>query len=127
MHDGVATWIILPPDQRPPEWQEQYYTPVVRLTLNIHGHQTAALAWEKHCESAIPKCGFHRIKGWECLYAHREEKLFLSVYVDDFKLAGNATALRRMWKTLAKFIDIDEPSQLSGNVYLGCAQHITVP
>ena len=31
--------------------------------------------------------GFEKVKGWECLYVHREDQLFLSVYVDDFKLA----------------------------------------
>ena len=29
-----------------------------------------------------------RFPNWECLFVHREKGLFLSVYVDDIKLAG---------------------------------------
>ena len=28
---------------------------------------------------------------WECLFAHRKQKLFLSIYVDDIKMAGKKT------------------------------------
>ena len=32
--------------------------------------------------------GWERVKGWGCLYKHKKSKLFLSVYVDDFKMVG---------------------------------------
>ena len=34
--------------------------------------------------------GFERVPGWECLYVNKSKKLFLSIYVDDFKMAGDA-------------------------------------
>ena len=34
------------------------------------------------------KHGWDKIPNWECLFVHREKGLFLSVYVDDIKLAG---------------------------------------
>ena len=34
------------------------------------------------------KYGWEKIPNWECLFFHREKGLFLSVYVDDIKLAG---------------------------------------
>ena len=36
----------------------------------------------KHCWEKIPNC--------ECLFVHLEKGLFLSVYVDDIKLAGKS-------------------------------------
>ena len=49
--------------------------------------------------------------------------MFLSVYVDDLKLAGRAEAVAPMWKTLGKILDLDPPTEMSGSVYLGCGQH----
>ena len=37
---------------------------------------------------------------WECLFVHREKGLFLSVYVDDIKLAGKRQNIKPMWKVL---------------------------
>ena len=45
----------------------------------------------------------------------------MSVYVDDFKMAGNKANLQAMWRTLRKNMDIDEPVPMEDNVYLGCA------
>ena len=38
----------------------------------------------------------------ECLFGHRQQCLFLSVYVDDIKLAGRKQNLNAMCKTLMK-------------------------
>ena len=35
------------------------------------------------------KYGWEKVPNWECLCVHRHQGLFLSVYVDDVKLAGN--------------------------------------
>ena len=32
--------------------------------------------------------GWEKVSNLECLFAHREKGLFLSVFVDDIKLAG---------------------------------------
>ena len=54
---------------------------------------------------------------------HRAQKLFLSVYVDDFKMAGLKTNLPSMWKTLGEKLELEPAVPLHGNVYLGCGQH----
>ena len=69
------------------------------------------------------KHGFKPVPGWECLFYHLEQQLFLSVYVDDFKMAGNAHNIQAMWKTLAKDINLEPPVPFSDNVYLGVHQH----
>ena len=45
-----------------------------------------------------------------CLFVRREKGLFLSVYVDDIKLAGKKQNLDPMWKVLNKEVDLGEPT-----------------
>ena len=77
--------------------------------------------WEvtlKHCWEKIPN--------WECLFVHRKKGLFLSVYVDDMKLAGKKQNLNPMWKILHEEVDLGEPTSFLDHVYLdvylGCTQ-----
>ena len=53
---------------------------------------------------------------------HREQGLFLSVYVDDIKLAGKKHNIDPMWKVLNKEVDLGEPTSFQDHVYLGCTQ-----
>ena len=46
--------------------------------------------------------------------------LFLSVYVDDIKLAGKKQNLDPMWKVLNKEVDLGEPTSFFDHVNLGC-------
>ena len=48
--------------------------------------------------------------------------LFLSVYVDDIKLAGKKQNLDPMWKVLYKEVDLGEPTSFLDHVYLECTQ-----
>ena len=68
------------------------------------------------------KHGWEKIPNWECLFVHREKGLFLSVYVDDIKLAGKKQNLDPMWKVLNKEVDLGEPPSFLDHVYLGCTQ-----
>ena len=63
-----------------------------------------------------------KIPNWECLFVHREKGLFLSVYVDDIKLAGKKQNLDPIWKALNKEVDMGEPTSFLDHVYLGCTQ-----
>ena len=51
-----------------------------------------------------------------------EKGLFLSVHVDDIKLAGKKQNIDPMWKLLNKEVDVWEPISFLGRVYLGCTQ-----
>ena len=53
---------------------------------------------------------------------HREKGLFLSVYVDDIKLAGKKQNFDPMWKVLNKEVDLGEPTSFLDHVHLGCTQ-----
>ena len=47
--------------------------------------------------------------------------LFLSVYVDDIKLAGKKQDINPMWKVLNKEVDLGAPKSFLDQ-YLGCTQ-----
>ena len=48
--------------------------------------------------------------------------LFLSVYVDDIKLAGKKHNFDPMWKVLNKEVDLEEPTSFLDHEHLGCTQ-----
>ena len=85
------TWISLPRNRRPKEW-DNIDQPVVKLLCNLYGHPLAGLIWEKHCHRAILGAGFEQNPGWECLLVHNKKQLYLSVYVDDSRMSGNTDA-----------------------------------
>ena len=65
---------------------------------------------------------FAKVAGWECLFCHPKQKLFLSVYVDDFRMAGPQSNVTAMWKKIGAVLDLEEAVPSSGNTYLGCKQ-----
>ena len=114
-------WIRLPRHKWPKSWSSME-DPVVPLERNLYGHPLAGLLWERQFEKILLKHGWEKIPNWECLFVHREKGLFLSVYVDDKKLAGKKQNLDPMWKVLNKEVDLGEPTSFLDHVYLGCTQ-----
>ena len=82
----------------------------------------AGLSWERQSEKILLKHGWEKIPNWECLFVHHEKGLFLSVYVDDIKLAGKKQNIDPMWKVLNKGVDLGEPTSFLDHVYLRCTQ-----
>ena len=58
---------------------------------------------------------------------HRRQGLFLSVNVDDTKMAGRREKMSPMWKKLMKLVDLGEPTSFLDHVFLGCAQRERKP
>ena len=77
-------WIRLPKHECPKSW-EYIEDLVVSLERNFYGHPLAGLLWEGQFEKNIDKM--------ECLFVHRKQKLFLSVYVDDIKIASKKSSI----------------------------------
>ena len=63
-------------------------TQLVTLERNLCGHPLAGLLRERQFYKIQLKHGWEKVSNWECLFVHSEKGLFLSVYVDDMKLAG---------------------------------------
>ena len=76
--------------------------PVVLLERNLYGHPPAGLLWERQVEKIFLKNGWEKVSNWECLFVHCEKGLFLSVYVDDIKLARKKQNNIPMKKVLNK-------------------------
>ena len=66
--------------------------------------------------------GWDKVPNWESLFVNREKGLFLSVFVDDIKLAGKKQNLDPMWKVLNKEVDLGEPTSFLDHENLGCTQ-----
>ena len=114
-------WIRLPRHKWPKSWSSME-DPVVPLERNLYGHPLAGLLWERKFEKILLKYGWEKVSNWKCLFVHREKGLFLSVYVDDIKLAGKKQNIDPMWKLLNKEVDLGEPTSFLDHVYLGCTQ-----
>ena len=114
-------WIRLPRHKWPKSWSTME-DPVVPFERNLYGHLLARLSWDKHFEKILLKHGWYKIPNWECLFVHREKGLFLSVFVDDIKLAGKKQNLYPMWKLLNKEVDLGEPTFFLDHENLGCTQ-----
>jgi hypothetical protein len=123
----TETWIKLPPHRRPKSW-EHIQDPVCPLNLNLYGHPLAGLLWEKHQESILMKVGFEKIVGWEYLYVHSKDALFISAYVDDYNMAGRKASIKPMWDKLIKEgLELEPAVPCSQNTYLGCSQQELLP
>ena len=80
----------------------------------------AGLLRERQSEKILLKHGWENSPNLECLVVHPEKGLFLSVYVDDIKLAGKNQNLDPMWKLFNEEVDLGEPTFFLGHLYLGC-------
>ena len=59
-----VTYISLPRNRRPRDWDQKFNDPVVVLDLNLYGHPLAGLIWELHCEKIVRTLGFQRVPSW---------------------------------------------------------------
>ena len=86
------------------------------LERNLYGHPLAGLFWERQFEKVLSEHGWGKVPTWECLFVNREKGRFLSVYVDDIKLAGEKQNISPTWKD----VDLGGPTSFLDHVYLGC-------
>jgi hypothetical protein len=96
-------------------------SPMVRLVYALYGHPDSGTFWGKHCDEQLRKIGFLPVGAdWPSAYRHDELRLFLIVYVDDFKLAGPIRNLPRGWELIRKHLEVEEAK--TNRVFLGCNQ-----
>jgi len=86
-YTGTETWLILPEEVWPEDWKGKYSCPVVRMDKALYGHPDSGGMWETHCEKSLKELGFEHVPDGVSVYYHRELRLLLSVYIDDYKLA----------------------------------------
>ena len=86
------------PDLSRHKWPKSWYT---RLLASCGKDELKSFYW--NLDGKI-------VPNWECLFVHRKQGLFLSVYVDGIKMAGRQQNMAPMWKKLMKHVDLDEPT-----------------
>ena len=114
-------WIRLPKNKWPKSWSS-IEDPVVPLERNLYGHPLAGLLWERQLEKVLLKYGWENVPNCECSIVNREKGLFLSVHVDDIKLAGKKQNIYPMWKIPMNDVYFGESTSFFDHVYLGCTQ-----
>ena len=92
---------------------------VNRVERNLHGHLLGGLLWERHFEKVLLKHSRREVLNWECVFVNRAKGFFLSVYVDDIKMAGRTENVKPTWKTLMKDVDLEEPISFLDQVFFG--------
>ena len=86
---------------------------------NLYGHPLAGLLWELQYEKVLLDHGREEVPNGECFFVNHEKVLFLSVYVDDVRLAVKKQNKDPMWKILMKDVDVGEPTSFLDHVYFG--------
>ena len=114
-------WIRLPRHEWPKSWSSME-DPVVPLERNLYGHPLAGLLWERQFEKVLLEHGWEKFSNRECSFVNRAKGPFLSVYVDDIKMAGKTENMKPTWKILMENVDLEEPTSFLDHVYLGCTQ-----
>ena len=109
-------WIRLPRHEWPISWSSME-DPVDLLERNLYGHPLAGLPWERQLEKILLKHGWEKVSNWKGIFVHREKGLFLSVYVDDIKLAGKKQNIDPMWKYYSTKKSIWENQHLSSIMF----------
>ena len=76
----------------------------------LHGHPVSGGLWEKHCDESVRKAGWEPLPPeWPSCYYRKEFRMFMIIYVDDFKLGGRKENISPMWKELSRDLDLDPP------------------
>ena len=101
-------------------WDKKYIDLVVPLKLALYGHPDSGGYWEQHCNASLADVGFRELvhEDWRSCFWHAGLRLFLTVYVDDFKLSGPAEHLEKGWELIRKHIELDPPTPTGK--FLGC-------
>lgn len=94
--------------------------PVIPVNLALYGHPDDGSCWEAWSPEKMKQLGFRTFDGWLGCYLHPRESLFMTVYVDDLKLAGPCNSVKARCKIIAEAVSI-EPS-IPMERYLGCSQ-----
>lgn len=115
---GAETWIFLPSDQWPKGCNAKFRIPLVKLRSALYGHPLSAAFWERHCTDKLRSVGVSPVTNGGPTFVHKHLQMILSVYSDDFQMAGPENNLKNAWSLTRDVIAMDDPTNPSK--YLGC-------
>ncbi len=91
------------------------------LHLALYGHPDSGGFWERHCEEKVLLCGFVPIANWKSCF-WEEWRLLLTIYVDDFRVAGPREHVTSGWSALQQHLKLGEVEPVG--LYLGCMHKV---
>ena len=106
-------WIRLPRHKWLKSWSN-IEDPVL-LDRKLYGHPLAGLLWEREFGEILLGPGWEKVPNRECLFVHRNQGLFLSVY-DDIKIGRKMQNKAPVWEKLMKLVDLGEPTSFLDHV-----------
>ena len=56
--EGAETWVEIPRNRWPKEWEGKYPRPAMLLRIALYGHPDSGGLWERHCERMLFQVGF---------------------------------------------------------------------
>ena len=111
-------WICLPKHQWPNSWSSME-DPVVLLERNLYVHPVAGLLWERQFEKVLFEHCWEKFRIGNACSLTEFKALFLSVCVDDIKLAGKKQNINPTWTILMKDVDFGRTNIFPGSCILG--------
>ena len=117
-------WIRLPRHKWRKSWLKTLRSLLNEICTDIH---LLASCGKDNSRKFYWNLDGKKVPNWDCLFVHRKQGLFLSVYNDDIKMADRKQNMTPMWKKLMKLVDLGEPTSFLDQVYLGCTQRECKP
>ena len=105
----VPTWVELPPELTPPEFKG-VKRPCVRLQKALYGHPESGYHWDYRFKQIMKLLGGRHVDNQQSTYWFEDQRLLLSLYVDDVLLSGPSDKHAQFWDLLQKHLEIEEPS-----------------
>ena len=102
----------------PNEWEGKCTDPVPPLKLALYGRPDPGVYWEQKAHTELTGRGFQEIEDWKSCYWDPTLKVFLVLYVDDFKLVGPKKSMQEAWRKIRGTIRAGDPHPLGH--FLGC-------
>ena len=98
---GVPTWLSLPRNRWPHDWEKKCWQPMVPMLLALYGHPDSGGIRENHLNGRVVKQGWKQILPgiWHSIFHHQELNCLVVVYVDGFK---NGRAFSKYGKGVGK-------------------------
>ena len=109
------TWVHIPRDLQPKEWQGKWTKPMCRLYKALYGHPESGGHWENHLTESVRSLRGEPIWNHPSSFWFPGPKLMLSVYVDDLLLSGPSGAHAKFWEDLrfgSKPVNTEDPEPL---------------
>ena len=112
------TYVRIPPALHPAHWNGKYKEAYCRLIKALYSHPESGGHWERHLQSSLLQCGARPVRNHPSSFWFAEEKLLLTVYVDDLLMSGPSHQHDKVGVRIMKVVKLDPPEPL--DVFLGC-------